>query len=219
MVLGASMITTVVVAACGARTGLPVGESVVVADESADPLLLAADLLIEAEHGTDSAVLLITTSAALADAIDVELELQLATLPAARAEAARAALGPNGGCVFVGDLGEASDVANRWAPEHLQVAVSPQHEPELLGALVNALRPVRPLAPRLYSIASSPTSTIRAADRSASSLWAIATTAPPACSPATSAFASATGTSFVSPAYSLASTWWCSPSGSVCVAS
>ena len=113
-------------------------ESVVIADGSADPRLAAADLLNEAEHGTDSAVLLITTSPALADRIDVELEAQLATLPAARAEAARAALGPNGGCVFATDLAEAAAVANRWAPEHLQVAVAPEAEAELLGALVNA---------------------------------------------------------------------------------
>ena len=113
-------------------------ESVVIADDSAHPRLAAADLLNEAEHGTDSAVLLITTSSALAEAIDVELEHQLAALPAARAEAARAALGPNGGCVFVGDLGEAAEVANRWAPEHLQVAVAPDAETELLTNLVNA---------------------------------------------------------------------------------
>lgn len=113
-------------------------ESVVIADGSADPRLAAADLLNEAEHGTDSAVLLITTSSALADRIDVELEAQLATLPAARAEAARAALGPNGGCVFATDLAEAAAIANRWAPEHLQVAVAPEAEAELLDALVNA---------------------------------------------------------------------------------
>ncbi len=113
-------------------------ESMVIADESADPCLAAADLLNEAEHGTDSAVLLITTSVALADAIDVELERQLSLLPASRSEAARAALGPNGGCVFVGDLGEAADVANRWAPEHLQVAVAAGAEAELLDQLVNA---------------------------------------------------------------------------------
>lgn len=113
-------------------------ESVVIADDTADARLAAADLLNEAEHGTDSAVLLITTSATLADRIDEELEAQLATLPAARAEAARAALGPNGGCVFAGDLAEAAAVANRWAPEHLQVAVAPEAEAELLGALVNA---------------------------------------------------------------------------------
>lgn len=113
-------------------------ESVVIADDSADPRLAAADLLNEAEHGTDSAVLLITFSGAFADAVDAALEHELAQLPAARAEAARAALGPNGGCVFVSSLEEAAQVANRWAPEHLQVAVAADVEGELLDLLVNA---------------------------------------------------------------------------------
>ncbi|MCB0985717.1 MAG: histidinol dehydrogenase, partial [Ilumatobacter sp.] len=95
-------------------------------------------LLNEAEHGTDSAVLLVTPSAALADAVDRELEAQLAVLPTARAEAARAALGANGGCVFTADLAEAAEVANRWAPEHLQLAVAPGHEAATLDLLVNA---------------------------------------------------------------------------------
>lgn len=113
-------------------------ESVVLADHTADPRLVAADLLNEAEHGTDSSVLLVTTSVALADAVDAELERQLAVLPAVRAEAARAALGPNGGCVFATDLVEAAHIANRWAPEHLQVAVAPDVEAEVLDLLVNA---------------------------------------------------------------------------------
>ena len=62
-------------------------ESVVIADASADPVRLAADLLIEAEHGTDSAVVLLTTSAELADAVDAELARQLGPLPPARASA------------------------------------------------------------------------------------------------------------------------------------
>jgi histidinol dehydrogenase len=113
-------------------------ESVVVADHTADARLCAADLLNEAEHGTDSATLLITTSSVFANAVDIELEAQLADLPLVRATAARAALGPNGGCVLVGSLDEAAQVANRWAPEHLQIAVAPQHEQELLDLLVNA---------------------------------------------------------------------------------
>lgn len=113
-------------------------ESLVIADDSADPRLAAADLLNEAEHGTDSAVLLVTTSVALADAVDAELDAQLATLPAIRAEAARASLGANGGCVLVPDLAEAAAVANRWAPEHLQVAVTPEAEAGLLRLLINA---------------------------------------------------------------------------------
>ena len=76
-------------------------ESMVIADDSADPRYLAADLLNEAEHGTDSSVVLVTTSEKLRDEVDRDLLLQMAGLPAARSEAARAALGVNGGCVIV----------------------------------------------------------------------------------------------------------------------
>lgn len=113
-------------------------ESLVIADHTADARLAAADLLNEAEHGTDSAVLLVTTSAEWADAVDAELAAQVAELPADRAEAARAALGVNGGCVLVADLAEAAEVANRWAPEHLQLAVAADREAEVLDLLVNA---------------------------------------------------------------------------------
>jgi histidinol dehydrogenase len=113
-------------------------ESLVIADGSADPGYVAADLLNEAEHGTDSAVMLVTTSTELLADVDVELQRQLALLPTARADAARAALGVNGGCVIVADLGEAAEVANRWAPEHLQVAVDASAETELVDRLVNA---------------------------------------------------------------------------------
>ncbi len=113
-------------------------ESIVIADGTADPTRLAADLLIEAEHGTDTSVVLITTSERVADAVDVELERQLADLPAVRSTAARAALGPNGGCVLVADLDEAAAVSNEYAPEHLQVAVDEQHVDRLVDLLVNA---------------------------------------------------------------------------------
>ncbi len=113
-------------------------ESLVIADDSADPRFVAADLLNEAEHGTDSAVLLVTPSTALVDAVEVALDEQLALLPAARATAARAALGTNGGCVVVPDLTVAAEVANLWAPEHLQVAVASDAEQSLLDQLVNA---------------------------------------------------------------------------------
>jgi histidinol dehydrogenase len=113
-------------------------ESVVIADDSADPERLAADLLIEAEHGTDSSVSLLTPSMRLATAVDVRLADQLAELPPTRAAAASAALGTNGGCVLVDSLAEAVDIANHYAPEHLQVAVA-DHELEwVVDALVNA---------------------------------------------------------------------------------
>jgi len=113
-------------------------ESLVIADDSADPTLLAADLLIEAEHGTDSTVVLITTSASLADAVDEALDRQLATLPDVRATAARASLGPNGGCVLVDDLDIAVGIANEFAPEHLQVVVVDGAVDLVVDGLVNA---------------------------------------------------------------------------------
>lgn len=113
-------------------------ESMVIADASADPARLAADLLIEAEHGTDSSVVLVTTSGELPARVEHELERQIAVLPPARAEAARAALGVNGGVVLVATLAEAAAVANRYAPEHLQVAVSDADTDRLIDMLVNA---------------------------------------------------------------------------------
>jgi histidinol dehydrogenase len=113
-------------------------ESLVIADATADPRLVAADLLNEAEHGTDSTVLLVTDSPTLADAVDACIDVQLADLPAARAVAARAALGVNGGCVLVHSLVEAVEVANQWAPEHLQVAVADDAVDDVVDGLTNA---------------------------------------------------------------------------------
>jgi histidinol dehydrogenase len=113
-------------------------ESLVIADETADPLRLAADLLVEAEHGTDSTVVLVTPSRALAVAVDLELNRQLEQLPAQRSDAARASLGINGGVVFVNDLDDAVTVANRFAAEHLQVAVSADRESHVVNGIVNA---------------------------------------------------------------------------------
>ena len=113
-------------------------ESLVIADDSADPTLLAADLLIEAEHGVDSSVVLLTPSSALADAVDDEIDRQLDLLPGVRAEAARASLGPNGGCVVVDDIDTAVAVANEFAAEHLQVVVDDVELDGVLDGLVNA---------------------------------------------------------------------------------
>jgi len=112
-------------------------ESLVIADDAADPALLAADLLIEAEHGIDSTVVLVTPSGALADAVDAELERQLDGLPEVRATAARASL-TNGGCVLTASLDAAVEVANEFAPEHLQVVVGDDDVDRVVDALVNA---------------------------------------------------------------------------------
>ena len=113
-------------------------ESLVIADDTADAARLASDLLIEAEHGEDSSVVLVSTSRALIDAVDDELELQLAALPTVRSDAARASLGANGGAVLVATLDEAADVANMYAAEHLQVAVADDAIDSVVDAIVNA---------------------------------------------------------------------------------
>lgn len=113
-------------------------ESLVVADDSADVVRLASDLVIEAEHGTDSTVVLVSDSQALIRAVDEELQHQVAELPPVRAEAVRASLGTNGGAVLVGSMDEAVDVANVFAPEHLQVAVSDMARDRVVAGIVNA---------------------------------------------------------------------------------
>jgi len=113
-------------------------ESMVIADHTAHVGRLAADLLIEAEHGTDSSVVLVTTSEELIDLVDTELEIQLGDLPDVRATAARASLGPNGGAVLVSSLNEAAVVANMYAPEHLQLAVDASYEEAMIDLINNA---------------------------------------------------------------------------------
>lgn len=124
----------------GTSTQMALGptESLVIADESADPVRLAADLLIEAEHGTDSCTVLVTTSRSLSVAVDAELSRQIAVLPVERAEAAAASLGVNGGCVIVDSLSQACEVANAFAPEHLQVAVADGNVDAVVNQLVHA---------------------------------------------------------------------------------
>lgn len=106
---------------CHTQMLLGPSESLIIADDSADPRLLAADLLNEAEHGPDSASLLVTDSASLVDAAQLEIAKQLAGLPEPRRAYAQAALGENGGAILVSDLSEAATVANWYAPEHMQI--------------------------------------------------------------------------------------------------
>lgn len=113
-------------------------ESVVIADDSANPDVLALDLMTEAEHGTDSCTLFITASRDLAKLTEERLRIHVAGLPAERAEAVRSSLGVNGGCVLVNDLEEAAEVANRFAPEHLQLVVDESVEQQTLEKLVHA---------------------------------------------------------------------------------
>ncbi len=104
-------------------------ESMVIADEGADPAVLAADILNEAEHGSDSAALLVTASESLVAAVDREIERQLVLLPEWRRRFAADAISDLGGAMLVDDLDEACAFASEYAPEHLQLQT---REPEAL---------------------------------------------------------------------------------------
>ncbi len=102
---------------------MPAGPSevMVVADASADPRHVAADLLSQAEHGPDSPAILVTPSAALADAVEAEIARQLPTLP--RQAELQASLASAGTIVETGTLAEAIAFANDYAAEHLSVVM------------------------------------------------------------------------------------------------
>ena len=97
---------------------MPAGPSEVevLADETANPAFVAADLLSQAEHGVDSQAMLITTSSALQQAVKEEVERQLALLP--RKEIAEKSLA-NSKLIVVRNMDEAIELTNSYAPEHL----------------------------------------------------------------------------------------------------
>ncbi len=92
-------------------------ETVVIADETADPVHCAADLLAQAEHDALASPIFITTSATLLERVRRELERQLAAAP--RRQFAERSLEDNGAAVLVASLDEAVELANAFAPEHL----------------------------------------------------------------------------------------------------
>lgn len=96
-------------------------EIVVLADDNANPALVAADLLAQAEHDTDAVPTLVTTSSRLAEAVDVELRRQLIDLPTS--SVAQIAL-EGGFCVITGSLEESVALVDHLAPEHLALHVS-----------------------------------------------------------------------------------------------
>jgi histidinol dehydrogenase len=97
-------------------------EVVVVADRAADPNWIAADLLAQAEHDPMARALLITDAPELLPRVEAAVAAQLAQLP--RRAIAGEALATNGAFILVTDLEAAVDVANRLAPEHLELMVS-----------------------------------------------------------------------------------------------
>ena len=112
----------VAVADDGAAIDMPAGPSevLVIADAGANASFVAADLLSQAEHGPDSQVLLLSNDDALIDAVMAEVELQLDALP--RAGIARQALASSR-AIRVASIAQALDISNRYAPEHLILAL------------------------------------------------------------------------------------------------
>lgn len=106
----------------------------IIADASANPRWLAADLLAQAEHDPLAQAILVTTEAALIEEVQAELDLQLKQLP--RKDIAAAALESSGKLILVKDLIEALTIANQIAPEHLELAVADPFA--LLGQVENA---------------------------------------------------------------------------------
>ena len=91
----------------------------VIADFSADPVLVAADLLSQCEHGENSIAVLVTDSAELAETVSAEIEKQLSTLP--REEHARKSVDNNGKIIIADSIDQAFDISNEIAPEHLEI--------------------------------------------------------------------------------------------------
>lgn len=96
-------------------------EILVIADETCNPKFVAADMLSQGEHDKMATAVLVTDSMNLAQAVSTELERQISLLP--RLEIARASIDMNGKIIVVPDLQMAVALANRIAPEHLEVCV------------------------------------------------------------------------------------------------
>lgn len=120
-------------------TGLPAGpsESIILADQHANPEIAALDLLIEAEHGPDSSAFLVTPSRRVAEAAARVLPDLWAKMSPQRVEFSQAVLGgPRGGILIARDLDDAIAFVNDYAPEHLEILAA---EPMgLLNRIKNA---------------------------------------------------------------------------------
>lgn len=114
---------------------MPAGPSEVevLADATANPAFVAADLLSQAEHGVDSQAILVTTDEALLDSVQREVEQQLSRLP--RKEIAARSL-ENSKLILVKDMGEAMELTNEYAPEHL--IIEAEEYLDLADRVVNA---------------------------------------------------------------------------------
>jgi histidinol dehydrogenase len=136
-------------------------EVLVIADSSANPIWIAADLLAQAEHGGGAQSILVTTDEAIADSVAIEVERQVALLP--RADITRDGWQQFGAIILVQSLAEAVELANRIASEHVELmlddplALQPKirnagaiflghHTPEAIGDYVGGSNHVLPTA-------------------------------------------------------------------------
>ena len=136
-------------------------EVLVIADGSANPAWIAADLIAQAEHGGGAQSILVTTEKGLADAVEAEVDRQLALLP--RQEIARQGWDEFGAVITVASLDEAAALANRIASEHVELALDDpdiilpairhagaiflgHHTPEAIGDYVGGSNHVLPTA-------------------------------------------------------------------------
>ncbi|MBR6427589.1 MAG: histidinol dehydrogenase [Clostridia bacterium] len=101
-------------------------EIMIIADGKSDPAVLAADMLSQAEHDKNASAVLITDSEPLAAAVSAEIEKQLHSLE--REETARASIDANGRIIISESLAEAVEIANRLAPEHLEICTDDPFE-------------------------------------------------------------------------------------------
>lgn len=108
---------------CSVVAGLGPTDSLIIADETAEIELLAADVINEAEHGPDSSAVLVSTSETVLTAVARAVERQLEELPEPRRGYARASIEENGGLVLAEDWEQCVAIANAYAPEHVQLSV------------------------------------------------------------------------------------------------
>ena len=109
-------------------------EILIIADKNASPMLVAADMLSQAEHDPMASAVCISDSAAFLKNVTIELESQIATLP--RMDIAQKSLKEWGALVQVNNLAEAAQLSNQIAPEHLELMVADPWT--LLGSIQNA---------------------------------------------------------------------------------
>ena len=126
-VFGPGSVYVVAAKICAASSGLPIAidcppgpsEVLIIADHTAQPAFVAADLLSQAEHGEDSAAILLTPSESLAREVQAAVDRQVPELPHSRR--IRAALDNYGMILIADDLQGCTDFANDYAPEHLEI--------------------------------------------------------------------------------------------------